>query len=315
MDKSPLATTDAPAVGTIDPSAPATAAPLGVRQPLSAIEGAGVASVLDRDATHSPPSLVWRLFAVWARHWRVYSSTLVANALPAFVEPVLFLVAVGLGLGQFVTVEFDGVPFAAFMGPGVLAMTAMYTSFFETTFGAYVRHEYQNVYTGMLCTPIKHTDCFWGEALFCGTKGVIFTTVVLGVFSVFGAINGWVGVIQWTAVFVPIIGAATAILFAGAGFITTAFVKNLNNFNIVFTGVVTPMVFFSGMLFPVSTLPVPLQWVAYVLPIYHVTEIQRALLFGIEVPHLAANILYVAIVTPLTAWLGVHLMIRRVRGK
>lgn len=80
-----------------------------------------------------PPPRWVRLVAVVRRHAAVFSSTLLANSLPAFLEPLLFLVAVGIGLGTHLGDGIAGLPLGAYMGPGALAMTAMYTASFETT--------------------------------------------------------------------------------------------------------------------------------------------------------------------------------------
>lgn len=271
---------------------------------------------------HAPPSVAVRLRAVWLRHWLVYRSTLVANSLPAFAEPVLFLVAIGLGLGQFIEVTFKGgIPYGAFMGPGVLGFTAMFTAVFETTFGTFVRLVYQKTYAAMICTPLTARDCFLGELVWCGTKGFAFSIIVGIVYLIFGALSGagaagsWFHLLHWTAIFVPIIGFITAFLFGAFGLLITARIQNLNNFNFFLTGVITPMSYFSGALFPVDSLPSSIAWIPYVLPLFHATEINRFLMFGYEAcdPMVIVSPFYLLIVTPLLTWYAIRAITKRVQ--
>jgi len=260
------------------------------------------------------PSRVSRLLAVLARHWWVYRSTIVANALPAFLEPILFLTAVGLGLGGYVEGGVNGLPLAAFMGPGALAMTAMFTAAFETSYGTFVRLAYQKTYDGMLATPLTPRDVFLGEVLWCGCKGAMFTAVVLGVYLVFGGFRGWWPHLQPTMVLVPVVGFCCAMIFASLGLVVTAFIKNLNNFNFFITGALTPMSLFSGMVFPVGDLPHGARELAYALPLFHVTELNRLLLFGPEhcVSFVWVTPIYVLVAVVSLTWIGTSTMERRI---
>lgn len=265
-----------------------------------------------RDAT--PPGRATRLYAVVLRHWTVYASTFLANALPAFLEPTLFLTAIGLGLGAYVAGGIDGLPVGAFMGPGALAMTAMFTAAFETSYGTFVRLVYQKTYDGMLATPLTPNDVFLGEVLWCGLKGAFFTAVVMGVYLTFGGFRGWWPELSPTLVLVPLVGCACSMLFASIGLHVTARVRNLANFNFFITGVLTPMSLFSGMVFPVGDLPPGLRHLAWALPLFHVTELNRLLMFGPErcVSFVWVCPLYVLAVTAVVTASGVRAMRRRI---
>ncbi|MCG3136051.1 MAG: hypothetical protein HMLKMBBP_03846 [Planctomycetes bacterium] len=246
-----------------------------------------------RDAQAFPtPSPGARLRAVWTRHAKVYGGTFVSNVTPAVFEPLFFMAAVGLGLGKFITAEFQGLPYVEFMCPGVLAMTALYTASFEATYGTFVRMKFQRTYDAMLATPLVPRDVVLGELLFCGTKGLLFSAIVGAVLAAAGAVS------SWGALLVPAAGFVVALAFAGAGFVVAARVTNMNHFQFYFTAVLTPLVMFSGLTFPVSELPAPLMWAAVATPMFPAVETMRLLVSGPE--HLA---------TPDAVWCPVLLVL------
>jgi lipooligosaccharide transport system permease protein len=257
---------------------------------------------------HRAPSLARRIASVWYRHWRVYSDTIVANATPAVLEPTFFIVAVGIGLGRYIEARFMGLDYASFMAPGILAMTCVYTASFEATSATFVRMRYQLTYDAMRATPLTVPNIFTGELLWCGTKGMLFGSIVGTVLACFGTVHSW-----W-ALLTPGLGFITAILFGGLAFIVTSLVKNMNHFQFYFTIGLTPLVFFSGLMFPVQTLPYHLDVVAYCLPMFHVIETFRLIISGPAHATVgwawACPIILVLMSTTL-GWLGVHRMTRR----
>lgn len=220
-----------------------------------------------------PPSLRSRLFSVWFRHYRVYSKNLISNGFPPFLEPLFFLVGVGLGLGQYVGI-IEGTSYMMFLASGIIAPPAMFTASFECTFGTFIRLEFDKVYDGMIAASLTSRDLFVGEILFCGTKGFFFSAAVLCVIYPFGLIASPMGLLA------PIGGFLTGLMFAALGLLITSFVTNINHFNFYFTGMVTPMFFFSGVVFPLSSLPGFLRPVAEVFPLTHAARFIRAFCFN-----------------------------------
>jgi lipooligosaccharide transport system permease protein len=258
------------------------------------------------------PSVMKRVVSVWFRHYRVYMDTFVANATPAVLEPVFFLLAVGLGVGRFVKEDFVGLDFASFMAPGILAMTCVYTASFETTYGTFVRMRFQQTYDAMRATPLTVRDIFAGELLWCATKGALFGTIVGLVLLLFGK------VLSPYAVLVPALGFLTALAFGGLSLTVTSLVANMNHFQFYFTIGLTPLVFFSGLMFPVDTLPPALETLAYSLPMFHVIESFRLVVSGPE--HVTVTwahycpLVLIAMAGGLS-WLGVSRMVKRMLKK
>ena len=221
-----------------------------------------------------PPGVVRRVASVWFRHFRVYSDSFVANATPAVMEPLFLLLAVGVGVGRYIDVRFNDLPYDQFMAPGILGMTAVFTAAYEATYATFVRMRFQQTYSAMLATPLTHRDVFLGELMWCASKGLIYCTIVVLVLLAMGTITS-----PW-AVLVPVAGFLTSAAFGGLSLFVTSIVKNMNHFQFFFTGALTPMVFFSGLMFPVQDLPAGLRAVAYELPMFHVNETFRLLTSG-----------------------------------
>ncbi|MBN2323257.1 MAG: ABC transporter permease [Spirochaetes bacterium] len=250
------------------------------------------------------PPLPRRLFSVWYRHMRVYTKNLVANGLPPFLEPLIFLVAIGLGLGRYIT-EMKGVPYLPFLATGILVTTAMFTASFECTYGTFIRLEYDKAYDGMLSAPITVRDLFLGEILWAGTKGFFFSLAVLSIVSAFGILS------IATSAFAPFVGFATGVMFSSLALFVTSFIRDLNQFNFYFTGFISPMFFFSGVVFSLDTLPKPMQWVAEVFPLTHSVRIVRSICFGESGRVQLFDAAYIVGVTFLCAFFA----IRRLRAR
>lgn len=200
---------------------------------------------------------------------RVYTKNLIANGLPPFLEPLIFLSAIGLGLGKYIN-AMNGVPYISFLAAGLLVTTAMFTASFECSFGTYIRLEFDKAYDGMLSAPITVNDLLIGEILWAGTKGFFFSLSVLIIVSAFGVLP-----IE-SSIAAPFIGFLTAIMFASISLFITSFVKDINQFNFYFTGFISPMFFFSGVVFTLDHFPKVIQYISEILPLTHSVRLVRA---------------------------------------
>ncbi len=251
------------------------------------------------------PPLWHRLYSVWFRHVRVYTKNMFSNALPPFLEPLLFLLGVGLGLSRYVTQTMEGLSYIEFLGTGLLMTSAMFTASFECTFGTFIRLEFDKVYDGMLAAPITANNLIIGEILWAGTKGFFFSFAVLCILTAFKIVS------LPYSLFVPLIGFITGVMFATLALLVTSFVKTINHFNFYFTGLLSPMFFFSGVVFPITNLPGKIRPIAEVLPLTHSVRLARAICTNSYSVSLLGDLLYVIIFILVVGFFAVRRLRRR----
>ena len=251
------------------------------------------------------PPLWRRLYSVWFRHMRVYTKNLLSNGLPPFLEPLIFLAGIGLGLGNYITDDVEGLKYIEFLGMGLLVTTAMFTSAFECSFGTFIRLEFHKVYDGMLAAPVTAENLIVGEMLWAASKGFFFSLAVLIMLSVFGIVS------FGDAYLAPFIGFLTALMFASLSLLITSFVKTINHFNFYFTGFISPMFFFSGVVFPISKLPEKLQPFAEAVPLTHSVRLVRAVCMNNYSWSLGLDLLYIVVFIAVVGFLAVHRLKKR----
>ncbi len=233
-------------------------------------------------------------FRVWQRevsvYKYVYKSTIVSN----LMDPLIYLVALGFGLGAYVS-RIQGLPYIQFIAPGLIASSVMNAASFETTINTFVRIHFDRVYEAMMATPVTVEDIVVGEIMWAMTRSTIYSIVMLGVVAALGLTH------SWYAVFVPLIGAMGGMMFAVLGLTYTSFLKSIDQSNFYFTLFITPLFLFSGVFYPIDALPEIVKTIAFLSPLYHLVEIIRPLVignigYGIIV-HLAWVIVFILIFT------------------
>jgi lipooligosaccharide transport system permease protein len=215
------------------------------------------------------PAFIQRVLSVWYRHFRVYTSNFFSNAFPPFFEPLIFLGGLGVGFSGYIQ-NMGAMSYVSFLASGLIVTSAMYTATFECTYGSFVRLEHDMVYDGMLGAPLSPNDLILGELLFVGTKGFFFSLAVLLVTWVAGIINYPLSIMS------AFIGFITGIMFGTLSLCITSLVRNMNQFNFYFTGLISPMFFFSGVVFPLENLPKTFMYIAEIIPLTHVVRLARA---------------------------------------
>jgi len=220
------------------------------------------------------------------------------------VEPVLYLAALGLGLGAFIK-EINGVPYVNFIAPGIIASSSMFAAIYECTYGTYVRMTFQKTFDAILATPVTLNDLIAGELMWGATKSVLYGTTIVVVISLFGLVGS-----SLIILILPVL-ALSGLIFAEIALVCAATVPGIDSFNYFYTLIVTPMFLFSGIFFPVSTLPPIITKIAYFTPLYHLVNICRALSMG-NVGSVTGDMVWIVIVAALLSPYPFRLMRRRV---
>jgi lipooligosaccharide transport system permease protein len=209
----------------------------------------------------------------WWRNLTVGRKTLLITLVPRFLEAIAYLAVMGLGLGAYVT-SLNGVDYVRFIAPGVAGATVMFGAILETTYNAFVRIHVRRVYEAAVTTPLSVQDVVVGEYLWATTRAVAYGTIFLVVMVAFGLVSS---PLAWLCIPVMVLGA---LVFAVLGMLYTAFVSNIESFNIFFTAVLTPMFLFGGVFFPFDKLPEWAQAIAWCLPLANLVAVLRSLTLG-----------------------------------
>ena len=214
-----------------------------------------------------------RAFRVWQRNFTVYTKLYKSSLALNFVEPVMYLAALGLGLGAFVH-EIKGMPYINFIAPGIIASSAMFAAAYECTYGTYVRMFYQKTFDAILATPVNVDDLIAGELMWGASKSMLYGTIIMVVISVFGLVSSPLILAVIPVLFV------SGLIFAEISMIFVAIVPGIDSFNYFYTLFMTPMFLFSGIFFPVDTLPQLASKIAFFTPLYHLVNICRSAAVG-----------------------------------
>jgi lipooligosaccharide transport system permease protein len=214
-----------------------------------------------------------RAFRVWQRNFTVYTKLYKSSLALNFVEPILYLAALGLGLGAFVQ-QINGVPYIKFIAPGIIASSSMFAAIYECTYGTYVRMTYQKTFDAILATPVGIDDLIAGELMWGATKSLLYGTIIIIVISLFGLVDSPLIILVIPVLFI------TGLIFAEISVIFTALVPGIDSFNYFYTLFMTPMFLFSGIFFPLDNLSPVVSKIAFFTPLYHLVNICRGLASG-----------------------------------
>jgi lipooligosaccharide transport system permease protein len=229
------------------------------------------------------PRLTYRVWMVWHRNFDVFTKTIKVNFLPSLLEPILYLLAFGFGLGGFIP-SIQGQSYIGFIAPALVAISVMNGSFFECTFASFVRMYFQKTFDGIVATPVSVEEVVAGELLWGATRATFNTTIVLAVVAAFGLIS--------SPLFLLVIPLAFfgGLMFASMAMCFTSVAPNIDFFNFPSFLFLTPMFFLCGTFFPLTSLPLAAQGVAMaVLPLTHVVNVIRGLVSGHLEPILGLN--------------------------
>jgi len=252
-----------------------------------------------------PPKLTYRVWKVWLRNWNVFMKTYKVNFFPPLLEPILYLLALGLGLGTIVQ-QIQGMPYIQFIAPALVAISIMNSSFFECTYASFVRMYFQKTFDAIITTPVNIEEVIGGELLWGATRSLISSAIVLTVIAVFGLITSPLAVLILALAFFG------GLMFASMAMCFTAIAPNIDFFNYPAFLFITPMFLISGTFFPLTQLPYPAQVIALgFLPLTQTVNLARGLIVGRLETMLLYNLIWIVTVTPVFFILSINLMKRK----
>lgn len=199
---------------------------------------------------------------VVVRNWTVYRKDFLANISPSLADPALMLVSLGMGLSPFIG-QIAGMSYAQYLAPGMIATTALFTAFFDCSYGFYVRMTYESIFKAMLTTPIGVREVVIGEYLWVFLRAAMMGGIVGLVLAVMNLVPN-----LWALAAFPVIAGLLSVPCGAIGLLSAGYVRNINQFQTVYSFLIAPIFYLSGVFFPLQPGTL-LGTLANVSPFYH----------------------------------------------
>lgn len=220
-------------------------------------------------------------FALKSSTWMVVAS--------GFVEPLIYLVAFGYGIGQFIDGVVDGngnpISYAQFIAPALLATSAMNGAIYDSTWNVFFKMHFGRIYNGMLSTSLGTLDVALGEISWALIRGLAYAIGFMAIVTTMGLVPSWWGLLAIPA------SVLVAFGFAAVGMGITSYLKHRQQMQYIQL-VMLPMFLFSGTFFPLTIYPEPIQWFIQALPLWQAIELIRGLTLGILNLAMLGHVLY-----------------------
>jgi len=221
-----------------------------------------------------PPQLSMRFWPVFLRNLLVWRKLAIPSLVGNIAEPLMWLVAFGYGMGALVgKVSVDGtqVPYILFLASGSICMSAMNAASFEALYSAFSRMHVQKTWDGIMNAPVGLDDIVLAEMLWAAFKSLFTVTAILGVMLALQISHSPKLLVAW-----PIL-LGVGITFSCMALVFNALAKGYDFFTYYFTLFLTPMMFLSGIFFPLEQLPYAVRIVADWLPLSSAVALVRPL--------------------------------------
>jgi lipooligosaccharide transport system permease protein len=217
-----------------------------------------------------------------------------ATTFSSLLEPIVYLLAFGLGLGATLVNRVDGLDYVQYVGTGMVATAVIFSSAFPAMFGTFVKERFQRTYDAILAAPVDVEELVTAEMLWIGLRSSVYGCFPLIVSFAFG-LDPTPGMLL-----VPLFAFFTSLIFSAFGIAVAASVAKIDQFNYVTTLFITPLFLVAGTFFPINQLPEGVQVASQLNPLHHLVELVRHAAFGFE----ATDLLRVAflIVVALALW-------------
>ncbi len=256
-----------------------------------------------------------RWWPVFLRNLLVWRKLAIPSLVGNIAEPLMWLVAFGYGMGALVgqvsLASADGprtVPYILFLASGSICMSAMNAASFEALYSAFSRMHVQKTWDGIMNAPINLDDIVLAEMLWATFKSLFTVTAILGVMLALGISYSPKLLVAW-----PVL-LGVGITFSCLALIFNALAQGYDFFTYYFTLFLTPMMFLSGIFFPLDQLPAAVRAVSQWLPLTNAVELVRPMFMDQWPTHLLRHVLVLIVYAVGGFWIALALTRRRFHG-
>ena len=228
--------------------------------------------------------------AVVARGMQVFRHNNFILVASGVLEPILYLLAMGLGLGSLIgSVEYGGqtISYAAYIAPALLAASAMNGAVMDSTVNVFFRLKHGRLYEAMLTTSLGPLDVALGEIIMAVFRGFLYACGFVTVMFFLGLLDS---PFSLTALGVAML---IAFAFAAIGMGITSFFSGWYQLDWIFV-ILQPLFLFSATFYPIEVYPAAVQWVVQALPLWHGVELMRLAILGAATSPAWIHIVYFA---------------------
>ncbi len=251
-------------------------------------------------------NLSYRIYYVFFRNLMSYKRFIVPTFIASLVQPLFYLITFGIGMGSYVGL-FGGKPYLNFLVPGVLVSAVSLSSSFECLYGTFVKMVHEKLYDSLIATPVSAEDAVAGDIAWAVFRGIVSGTLMMTVAMFMGVFP--VSLVSVLLLFVLMI--FVGILFGSLAMIVTSVAPNFDFFSYYTELILTPMLFFSGVFFPLDKFPPWMKTFAKFLPLTPAVSISRAVFSGVYSRGLIFDFLFIFVLEAAAFYTGVKLMKKR----
>jgi lipooligosaccharide transport system permease protein len=251
-------------------------------------------------------NLSYRVYYIFLRNLVSYKRFIVPTFLVSLIEPLFYLVTFGIGMGAYIG-YFGGKPYLHFLVPGVLVASVMLSSTFECLYGTFVKMIHEKIFDSLIATPVSAEDAVAGDIVWGTFRGMISGTLMMIVAVLMGVAPASV----LSLVLLLALMVFTGLLFASLAMIVTSVSPSFDFFNYYTELIITPMLFFSGVFFPLDRFPAWMKAFSDFLPLTHAVKISRAVYSGTFDGGLIWSFLVILVLEAIAFFIALKSMKRR----
>ncbi|MEG3306970.1 ABC transporter permease [Streptococcus caprae] len=236
------------------------------------------------------------------RNYMSFRNLFKISIMPNLVDPLFYLIAMGFGVGSYLTMV-GGMSYRDFIITGLISATAMTAATSETTVNAFIQFRLEKTYDAMLMTPINTGDIVIGQSIWAGIRAVIFGGIFFLV-SIFISGNFHISFLL-----IPVVLFIVGYLFGILGLSFTYLAPSrefLNYYNVL---VIRPLYMFSDTFFPISSMPLIVQKITWLSPLYHASKIVRGIWIN-EFKNLFPHFIWLITVSVLLSLIPMYILNR-----